>query len=48
MVVSMDLSKSAILSIHGIDYCCIINGISKCETVNLLQNADLRKIVGSL
>ena len=28
-----------ILNIYGVDYCCIINRISKSEAVKLLQNA---------
>ena len=31
----------AILNICGIDYCCIINRISKSDAVNVLQNAGL-------
>ena len=27
-----------ILNIHGVDYCCIVNGISKSEAINLQQN----------
>ena len=32
----------AILNIPCVDYRCIINGISKSDTVNVLQNSDLR------
>ena len=32
---------SIILNTHGIDYLCIIVGISKRESINLLSNADL-------
>ena len=42
---SMNLSDIAILNIHGVDYCCIITGISKNEAVILLQKADLNKKV---
>lgn len=30
-----------ILDIHGVDCCCIVVGITKSETINLLENADL-------
>ena len=40
---SVNLSDIAILSIKGADYCCIISGISKSETINLMQNAALTK-----
>ena len=41
------LSDIATLNINGIDYCCIINGISKSKAINLLQNADLIKKSGT-
>ena len=37
---SMNLSNITILKIHGVDYNCIITGISKSETVNILQKTD--------
>ena len=33
--------KHSKLNICGVNYCCIINGISKNDPVNLLQNPDL-------
>ena len=39
----MNLSDIVILNIKGSDYCCIINGIRKSETINLMQNTDLTK-----
>ena len=36
-------SNVAILNIRSVDYCCIIEGISKSEAVNLQQNAKLKK-----
>ena len=36
-------SNVAILNIRSVDYCCIIDGISKSEAVNLQQNAKLKK-----
>ena len=32
-----------ILIMQGVDYCSVINTISKSETVNVLQSADLTK-----
>ena len=37
----MNLSYIAILNIHGVDYCCIINGISKSEAMALLNIVNL-------
>ena len=39
----MNLSNIAISNIEGSDYRCVISGISKSETINLLQNVDLTK-----
>ena len=41
LIMSINLNDIAILNFHGIDYHCIINGISKSYGANLLQNADL-------
>ena len=46
LMISMNLSNTAVLSINCADYRCIISGISKSETVNLLQKADLNKKSG--
>ena len=43
-----NLSDIAILNIKGSDYCCIISGISKTETMKLLQNIDLTEKSGTL
>ena len=37
----MNLIDIDILNIKGVDYCCIISGISKSEAINLMQNIDL-------
>ena len=37
----MNLNDIAILNIRGVDYRCIINGISKSDGVNVLQNTDM-------
>ena len=42
-MISMTLSDIAILNIKGFDYRCIFSFISKNETINLMQNADLAK-----
>ena len=39
----MNFNNIAVLNIHDFSYACIINGISKSETVNLLQYAYLSK-----
>ena len=41
LMMSMNLSNIAIINIQGVDYCCIIDGISKSEAINLMQNIDL-------
>ena len=41
LMMSINLSDTAILKITGSDYHCIISLISKNETINLMQNADL-------
>ena len=48
MSVSMDLSDTAILNIHGANYCCIISRISKSEAINLLKKVDLTEKYGTL
>ena len=35
----------AILNISCVDFCCIINGINKSETVNLLENTNFSEKV---
>ena len=44
---SLNLNVIANLNIYGVDYHCNINGISKTDAANLLQNADLteKKII---
>ena len=42
-MMSMNLNDIAILNVQGIDYCCIINRISKSETIGLLINSRLYK-----
>ena len=36
LMMSMNLSDIVILNIHGANYRCIINGISKSEAINLM------------
>ena len=48
LMMFLNPSDIALLNIQGVDYCCIINGISKTEGVHLLQNADLTKKSGTL
>ena len=40
-MMSMNLSSITVLNIHGPDYCCIINEISKSEVIKVMQNIDL-------
>ena len=47
-MMSINLSGIAILNIWNVDYHCIINGNSKRDTVNVLQNADLTEARGVL
>ena len=44
-MMSMNLRSIAISNINVIDYCCSITEISKNEAINLLQKAELNKIV---
>ena len=39
-MMSMNISDIAILNIHGVDYCGIINRISKSEAMGLLNNVN--------
>ena len=43
LMMSINLSDIAVLSISGTCYHCIINRISKIETISLQQNVDLNK-----
>ena len=45
---SMNLSTIVILNIKGSDYRCIISRVSKNEGINVMQNADLTKKIGTL
>ena len=44
----MNLSDITVLNIKSADYCCIISGISKSETINLMQDTDLTGKSGAL
>ena len=41
VMMSMNLRNIAILHIKGSDYCCIINGISNNQAINLIQSINL-------
>ena len=41
LMMSMNLSNIDTLNINGADYRCIVNGISKTESINLMQNINL-------
>ena len=44
-MMSMNLGDIAIFNIKSADYQCIINGTSKSEAVNLMQNIELTEKV---
>ena len=44
-MICINHSDIAILTIKGLDYCCVISLISSNEALDLLQNADLTKKV---
>ena len=48
LMMSMNLNDIAILNIKSADYPCVINGISKSEAINLMQNIDLTAKSGTL
>ena len=48
IMMSMNLSDIGIPRIQGVDYCCIINGISQSEAIALLNNTDLNEKSGTL
>ena len=48
LVMSMNLRDIAILKNKNTDYHCIINGISKSETIKKLQNIDLTEKSGEI
>ena len=41
LMMSMNLSKIAILNVKSSDYRCIISRISKSEAINVFRNIDL-------
>ena len=47
-MISMNLSKIAILNNNGADYCFILTGISKNEIIKLIQSIDLTEKSGTL
>ena len=44
----MNISDIAILNIKSADYGCVISGISKRETINVMQNIGLTEKSGTL
>ena len=45
LLMSTNLKDIPDLKNHGVDFCCIMNGVSKSKAVNLLQNVDLSEIL---
>ena len=48
LMMSINLSDTAIWNIKRVDYCCIISRISKSEAINLMQDIDLIEKSGTL
>ena len=48
LMMSLNLSNIVILNLKSTDYCCIISGSSKSETINIMQNVDLNEKNGTL
>ena len=48
LIMSMNVRDIVILKIHGVDYRCIINGMSKSETMGLLDNVNPNEKSGIL
>ena len=48
LLMSMNLSDTAILKIHGFGHRCIISAISRSETINLMQNIGLPERSGTM
>ena len=48
LIILMNLSDITVLNIKASDYCCIVSGISKTETVKLLKNIDITEKSGKL
>ena len=40
VLMSVNLKDIAILNINGVNYCCLTDGISKCEAVNFTTKAQ--------
>ena len=37
----LDLSHIAVITVKGVDYCCVNHDISKSEAIHLLENSVL-------
>ena len=37
----LNISDIALITVKGVDYCCIIHDISKSEAIHLLENSTL-------
>ena len=47
LIMLMNISDIAIWIIKSADYDCVISGITKSETINVMQNIDLTKKSGT-
>ena len=48
LMMSINLSDTAIWNIKSTNYCCIISRISKSEVIDLIQDIDLIEKSGTL
>ena len=48
LMMSINLSDTAIWNIKSTNYCCIISRISKSEVIDLMQDIDLIEKSGTL
>ena len=37
-MISSEINNIAIITVNGIDYCCVIYGVSKSDAINFLKN----------
>ena len=46
LMMSTVVNSITILNMHGVDYHCMITGITKIEVIELLRNSDLSEKMG--
>ena len=45
LILRVNISNIGIISVEGVDYCCIIYYNSKSDTINLLENSVLNDCI---